>query len=119
MKPLVALSIRQPYAWLIINAGKDIENRTWRTRHRGRVLIHASLRYAGEYQNWPWEIEPPPYASFRRGGIVGEAEIIDVIDRRNGSPWFEGPYGFVLANVRPRRFRACRGMPGLFVPDYD
>ena len=37
-----ALSIRQPWAWLILNAGKDIENRSWYTSVRGRVLIHAS-----------------------------------------------------------------------------
>jgi len=30
-----ALSIRQPYAWLIIHGYKDIENRTWGTRVRG------------------------------------------------------------------------------------
>lgn len=37
-----ALSIRQPWAWMILHAGKDIENREWPTRFRGRVLIHAS-----------------------------------------------------------------------------
>ncbi len=37
-----ALSIRQPWAWLILHGGKDIENRDWATRFRGRVLIHAS-----------------------------------------------------------------------------
>lgn len=37
-----ALSIRQPWAWLIANGYKDIENRSWRTNYRGPVLIHAS-----------------------------------------------------------------------------
>ena len=37
-----ALSIRQPWAWLILHGGKDIENRTWATKLRGRVLIHAA-----------------------------------------------------------------------------
>lgn len=40
-----ALSVRQPYAWLIVNGIKDIENRTWRTGYRGPVLIHASKNY--------------------------------------------------------------------------
>ena len=39
-----ALSIRQPWAWAILHAGKDIENRSWRTAFRGEVLIHAGLR---------------------------------------------------------------------------
>ena len=37
-----ALSIRQPWAWLIIHAGKDVENRTWCTNYRGRFLVHAA-----------------------------------------------------------------------------
>ena len=37
-----ALSIRQPWAWLIVNSHEDVENRTWRTRERGPVLVHAS-----------------------------------------------------------------------------
>jgi hypothetical protein len=37
-----ALSIRQPWVWAIVHAGKDIENRTWWTPYRGPVLIHAA-----------------------------------------------------------------------------
>jgi hypothetical protein len=36
------LSVRQPWAALIVSGHKDIENRTWSTRYRGPVLIHAS-----------------------------------------------------------------------------
>ena len=39
-----ALSVRQPWAWAIIYAGKDVENRTWPTRYRGFVIVHASQR---------------------------------------------------------------------------
>jgi len=37
-----ALTIRQPWAWAIFHAGKDIENRDWPTRLRGRIAIHAA-----------------------------------------------------------------------------
>jgi hypothetical protein len=37
-----ALSVRAPWWWYILHGGKDIENRDWPTRVRGRVLIHAS-----------------------------------------------------------------------------
>ena len=40
-----ALSVRQPWAWAIIHAGKDVENRTWGTRYHGPLLIHASKNY--------------------------------------------------------------------------
>lgn len=36
-----ALTIKQPFASLIAHGIKDIENRTWRTNHRGRIYIHA------------------------------------------------------------------------------
>jgi ASCH domain len=36
------LSLRQPWAWLVVNGYKDIENRSWRTNHRGPLVIHAS-----------------------------------------------------------------------------
>jgi hypothetical protein len=36
-----AISIRQPWAWAILFAGKDIENRDGRWNLRGRVAIHA------------------------------------------------------------------------------
>ena len=38
--------IRQPWAWLIVNGYKDVENRTWVTRYRGMLLIQASARFA-------------------------------------------------------------------------
>jgi ASCH domain len=44
---LLALSVRQPWAWLIVNGVKDNENRSWRTDHRGPLLIHASLSAGG------------------------------------------------------------------------
>jgi len=39
-----ALSIKQPWAYLIANGIKDVENRTWQTKYRGWVLIHASAK---------------------------------------------------------------------------
>ena len=39
---MLALSIRQPWASLILKAGKNIENRDWPTKYRGRILIHAA-----------------------------------------------------------------------------
>jgi hypothetical protein len=36
------LSVRQPYATLICAGVKTVENRTWKTDYRGKLLIHAS-----------------------------------------------------------------------------
>lgn len=42
------LSIRQPWAWLIVNGHKDVENRTWDSYYRGPLLIHASSAKNGD-----------------------------------------------------------------------
>ena len=39
---MIAISIRQPWASLILKCGKDIENRSWPTKFRGRILVHAA-----------------------------------------------------------------------------
>jgi hypothetical protein len=111
-----ALSIRQPWAWLIVQGYKDIENRTWRTDYRGLVLIHAGYIFdqdGYEYVKKERGLALPSPEKFKRGGIVGIAEIVDcVTDLAN--PWFTGPYGFVLKNMRLLPFMAMPGKPGIF-----
>lgn len=119
---LPVLSIRQPWAHAIVAGVKDVENRTWRTRFRGRVLIHA-----GKARD---ERELESYLELKReqgitektggrwekldfGGIVGVADIVDCVEWMD-SPWFTGPWGFVLRNARPLPFYRCRGALGFF-----
>lgn len=119
-----ALSIRQPWAWLILNAGKDIENRDWPTAIRGRILIHASKGMTkDEYRNGQdtlAEVEPlrllPPFDALPRGGIVGTVELVDCVERSD-SPWFFGQYGFVLRDPQPMPFQPLKGMLGFFRVD--
>jgi len=117
-----ALSIRQPWAWLILNAGKDIENRDWKTNFRGRVLIHASKSCAkSEYENAiDFMVDRgidrrdiPSIDQFERGGIIGSVEIVDCIDNSE-SPWFVGDFGFVLRNPKPLPFVPWKGQLGFF-----
>lgn len=129
--PQFALSIRQPWAWAIINAGKDIENRSWPTRFRGPVCIHAAKGMTNdEYYHanraiqtavgpvdraWlgRWNgVTPPPYR-LERGGIIGVAEIVDCVSASD-SPWFFGRYGFVLRNAKPVEFIQVKGALGFF-----
>jgi len=116
----LALSIRQPWAWAIINAGKDIENRSWSTKVRGRVLIHAGLAWDdGKAEgllsilHWSERYRVAMPARVDAGGIVGEAEIVDCVDQ-SSSPWFFGRFGFVLRNARPLPFRLLKGRLGFF-----
>ena len=107
-----ALSIRQPWAWLIVHGGKDIENRTWKTNYRGPVLIHASKTFEGVGMVELIMGVPLP-SVFARGGIIGMADLVDCVTESD-SRWFAGPFGFVLQNARPLPFKAVRGRLGLF-----
>jgi hypothetical protein len=115
-----ALSIRQPWAWAIIHAGKDVENRTWHTNVRGRVLIHASKKFDMEgykilKQTFRIHGEhiPSSISNFPRGGIIGSVTITDCVSS-HPSFWFFGPYGFVLSDPQAMEFRSCPGSLGFF-----
>lgn len=119
-----AISIRQPWAWLIVNGYKDIENRTWRTKYRGPVLIHASASMP-TWADWgaaldilqsltPGElVEFPDRDRFLLGGIVGVATITDCVDD-SASPWFFGPKGFTLAHAKRVPFMPMKGKLSFF-----
>lgn len=120
-----ALSVRQPWAWLIVNGHKDIENRVWSTRYTGPLLIHASKgmtraeyddvadMLANELPFMSMGIKLPDPNFIERGGIVGIAHCNGSVDVC-ASPWFFGPYGFVLSQARPLPFIPFKGMLGFF-----
>lgn len=110
-----ALSIKQPWAWLIVNGIKDIENRTWKTKFRGKFLVHASKGVDVKRYNELLDkgVKLPPISEFKRGGIVGEAEIVDCVEKSD-SPWFLGPIGFVLINGKELPFKEYKGQLNFF-----
>lgn len=128
--PEVAISIRQPWAWMIIHGGKDIENRVWKTSFRGPVLIHAAKGMtveeyisARDFANRIWAETGKPNTkgvtggTLERGGIIGVVDLIDCVTQSQ-SPWFTGNYGFVMANPRPLPFHPCKGALSFFKIKY-
>lgn len=119
------LSIKQPWAWLIVNGYKPVENRSWPTRFRGRVFVQAGKQMTRpEYEacrifiDGFATIELPRFEDLKRecGGIVGETRVFGCV-RELDSPWFCGPYGFLLRDSRPLPFTPCRGMLGFYSPE--
>ena len=121
-----ALTIKQPWANLIMRAGKDIENREWPTSFRGRIAVTASakfeyeeLLYAMEFmKSWLPRFSPRIFELEARGYncacILGTVEIIDCV-QASDSPWFCGTYGFVLRNpVMLEKPIPIRGALGLW-----
>ena len=117
-----AISIRQPWAWLVVNGHKDIENRIWRTKYRGKVLIHASGYKVtkADYEDFVACCkaarikEFPAIDGFKTGGIVGSVEIVDCV-QKSRSRWFnEGGFGFVLKNARKLPYKPMKGKLGFW-----
>jgi len=93
-----AISIQQPWAWAILHAGKDIENRTWSTTYRGEVAVHAT-RMQDQWQ-LPTGVMRPTEQDLVLRAVIGVVEIADVVVR-GSSKWFIGPFGFLLRNPKP------------------
>lgn len=126
MRKLPCLSIRQPWAWLIVQGHKPVENRTWSTPFRGELLIHAgktmSRRYYDQFQQDLMAMlgaeapQLPAFDDLPLGGIIGTATMTDCVER-HPSPYFFGPFGFVLRDAKPLTFVPYRGMLGFFNVD--
>ena len=129
-EPLVALSIKQPWAALIVAGLKTVEVRTWPTRRRGRVLIHAGKLADDRPEAWERVTTPQLMeATLLRSGIVGVVEIAecraydtaeafaaDAALHLNAPEWFTPPrlYGFVFRNVAPVAYHPCPGQTSFF-----
>ncbi len=117
-----ALSIKQPWASLIAHGLKDIENRTWATKYRGKIYIHASgtpsfnnltLNLSHDQidqivlnGSFPLDARDEKYP---KSAIIGTVDIVDCVIN-HPSIWAEGTetsagyvidhiiYNWVLAN---------------------
>ena len=110
-----ALSIRQPWAWGIIYAGKDCENRSWTTAFRGTFAVHASAQSDGEWKLPRGAPNPGPSEDWIKGAIVGFVDLVEVVPKHR-SKWYQpGKFAFVLANPRPLRAPVqCKGRLGFW-----
>ena len=104
-----ALTVKQPWASLIAQGLKDVENRTWKTNYRGKILIHAAATAVKE--GWDALNEAQLVKVFNQkeklyggnedlpnGAIVGSVEIVDCV-KNHPSIWAEqGVWNWVLKN---------------------
>lgn len=128
--PVSAISIRQPWAWLVACGFKQIENRSRPTRFRGRVAIHASSSSANmspdmldeilaidSDDNVLWDAscvkEDAKNVVFAAGAIIGSVEIYDCVEIDDLNPsdienkynvdqleFASGPYCYLLRNAK-------------------
>jgi len=88
-----ALTIKNPWALLIAAGIKDIENRTWRTKFRGRTYIHAGQSLACKPTGLQELLTPEQFnivntyevyrqvlgLGFKKSCIIGEVDIVDCV----------------------------------------
>ena len=123
-----ALTVRQPWAWLLIHGLKNIENRDWWCSYRGQLAIHAAKGMTrDEYYDaldLVQHISPqqaaamPGPSELVRGAVIGTMRMTDCV-RRSNSPWFSGKYGFVLDTPQPCDPVPCRGALGLWNWEFE
>lgn len=129
-QPIRALSIRQPWAWAITKGWKPVENRTWKTSYRGPLAIHAGLKEEAGDLDWiiatiaaqtgrPAEELLDDYSERRwLGCYVGSVTMTGCVTSYATSPWFFGPYGFVLERALSFRSAPWPGQRGIYtVPE--
>lgn len=124
MGKVYALSIKQPWAALLVSGRKTIEVRSWATRLRGRVLIHAARVPDARPEAWNWVTDDIRHLTQCGGGIIGEAQLVDCISypdlkvftadaekHLNVAEWFQprGLYGFVFDRIQEQPFWKVTG----------
>lgn len=106
---MFALSIQQPWAWAILYLGKRVENRTWRSSFRGRIYIHAGLRFdkdaLEDLESDIQRIPQPEREPCHLGALIGTATVTDCCEPDDvpvgQESWANGPWCFILDDVKP------------------
>jgi hypothetical protein len=116
------LTVRDPWAFLLVTGAKPIENRTWPTNYRGLLWIHAAVNF--DYPDFDWcraNGIRVPHPDQLPGGIIGQVEVIDCVPVGSLPPnlaghWSaEGPICWLVRNaVRLPEPVECRGRLGLW-----
>jgi hypothetical protein len=113
------LSLKQPYAELLVSGKKTIELRTWNTNFRGQLLVHASknIDMNACKRN---KVDP---TSVTRGAIIGRVFLFNVKSYKNrnsflqdsdkhlaGTNYKKHMFGFLIKNSK--KFKKPIFMPG-------
>lgn len=119
----IALSLKQPWATLLVHGLKAIEVRRWPTTRRGRILIHAARVPDARKEAWQHVPAHLQEAAKIGGGIIGAASLVECVsyaemakflaDRAkhlNEESWYEPKlFGFVFEQPESLPFRRYSG----------
>jgi hypothetical protein len=129
-----ALSLKQPWAALLVAGRKTVEVRRWSTSYRGRLLIHAAR--IPDTRREAWRHVSPDLDELARleGGIIGIGTLtackayhgaddfdLDRALHLNEPSWFEpaGLFGFCFEALGPLPYHQVPGNVRLFQVELD
>jgi hypothetical protein len=109
------ISLTQPWAWLVVNGFKPLENRCWPSKFTGTILIH-STKDSSDYDELAGDIyrkfgvPVPVKETVEFGALVGWAEFAAQVSASK-SKWFTGPFAWpILSSGRfPQPCHKLRG----------
>jgi len=115
-----ALSLKQPWAELVLLGKKTIELRRWNTNFRGEFYIHASGNLDEE------QIKKYNFSNLPKQALVGKANLVEVKIYKNEEEFLRdkdkhlasdikwGKYGFILKDVKRINPIKCKGSLNFF-----
>jgi len=128
------LSVRQPWASLLVSGIKDVENRTWETKYRGKLLIHASSKkyYSEDVFALPYEWRNALFNGVTTGAfpfqdktpysaIIGYVTLVDCVEGYD-SIWSQEGFNWVMkdAYIFDKPILGVKGKLNVFdVPEID
>ncbi len=119
---LPAISVRQPYTSMIMFMLKDIEFRSWNSKYRGPMLIHASNSLPADHiarVEYDIGCSQGNLEMYFKGCYVGIADIIDVIvyNEEDKELELKREFAFLIGNVVPfEDVIPGKGAANLFYP---
>lgn len=124
MVDINCISVKQPWAWAIFHAGKDVENRSWRSSHRGKLMIHTSKNFdENGYKHLQshkeiYGIDNLPTIEELKNETGGLYGMVDMVSCRWNLPnniWkMEGLYGWIVKNPVRLNFVPYKGRLSFF-----
>ena len=121
-----ALTLTQPWATLVATGAKQIETRSWSTRYRGPLYIHAAKGFPTYAKDFAREVygNPAVVPYIPLGAIVGRVYLLDVvhvedllalsIQEAKYGDYSPGRFAWILTNIEQLEPIPCRGALGLW-----
>lgn len=104
---MLGITLRQPWASLVAEGFKPVENRKWFTRYRGELAIHAGKSCTLQEHKDAVEFLIAndlvgvilPWERTIRSAILAVVQMVDCVTE-HPSGYFCGPYGHVYSKVQ-------------------